>query len=86
MRPVQGSIQDLADYLARHPNTGLQHWTVATPGIDDREDSKWPSIGQGIMHEIHTPSLCRSGRRGGRSSVEGDMLASPHPHAELQTF
>jgi len=84
--PVQGSIEGLADRLSRHPHTGLQHRTVPTPVIDNRQDPKWPSVGQGIMHKIHTPALRRSRWRGSRSSVEGDVFPAPHAHPQLQPF
>ena len=57
MRPVQGLIEDLADRLTRHPKTGLSYWILPTSGIDDRQDPKRPSIGQGIMHKILPPLL-----------------------------
>jgi len=85
-RPVQGSIEDLADRLTRHPKTGLSHRTVVTPDIDDRQDPKRPSIGQGILHKIHTPPLRRSCWRWSGTSVQRDVLASPHPHAQLHAI
>ena len=59
---------------------------MPTPIIHDREDPKRPSVGQGIMHKIHTPSLVRTTRHGSRSTVKGDMFSSAHPHAELQSI
>ena len=38
------------------------------------------------MHKIHTPSLVQTTRHGSRSTVEGDMFSSAHPHAELQSI
>ena len=40
LRPVQRSIEDLADHLTRHPKTGLKDRTLATPLIEDHQDSK----------------------------------------------
>jgi len=54
--------------------------------IDDRQDPKRPAIGQGIMHEIHAPALSRTGWDRGRATMECDMLASPHPHAQGQVI
>lgn len=79
LRPVQGSIKDLVADLTRHLKTGFEHRTLATPGIDDRQDQKWPSIGQDIMRKIHTLPLSRSRWRGSGASVQRDMLPPPHP-------
>jgi hypothetical protein len=86
VRPLPRSIEDLADHLTRHPNTGLKDRTVATPVIDDRQDPKWPSIGHGIMHNIPTPPLSWSRWRGSGASVQRARLATLDPQAELQTL
>jgi hypothetical protein len=83
---VARTISRLADGLARDPNAHLQHRTLATPVIDDRQDPEGSPIGQGIMHKIHTPALGRSRRRGNGSSVQGPMLSPPDAHVELQSF
>ena len=57
---------------------------MPTPVIHDRQDSKWPSVGQRIMHKIHTPALGRPHWCGRGASVEGDVFPAPYPHAQLQ--
>lgn len=46
--------------VTRHSHAHLQHRTLPAPGIDDRENPKRSSVGQGIMQEFHTPALGRS--------------------------
>ena len=38
------------------------------------------------MHKIHAPALRRTSRFCSWLTMEGDVLASPDPHAELQTL
>jgi hypothetical protein len=54
--------------------------------IDDRQDPKRPSIGQGLRHEIQAPAFSRTGRDRGWATIQRDMLAPPDPHAQLQAF
>jgi len=83
---VARTISRLANGLARHPNAHLQHRTVATPVIDDRQDPEGPPLGQGIMHKFHTLPLGRSRWCGSGASVQGPMFSPPDPHAQLQAF
>jgi hypothetical protein len=79
LRRVQSLIKDLADGLPRHPKTGLKRGTLATSVIDDRQDSRRPSIRQGIRYKIHAPALSGTVGDRGRATMKCDVLASPHP-------
>lgn len=52
--------------------------------IDHSENPIRVTVGEGIMHEIHTPALLWTNRHRGRPPMERPMLASPDPHAQLE--
>jgi len=83
---AQNAIEELADDLPGHPPPRLHDWTGATPVIDDRQDSKRPPIGERIMHKIHTPTLAGTGRHRRGAAMQGHVLATSHPHPQLQSI
>ena len=50
----------------------------------DRQDPTRPSVGQGIMHEIHPPAFGRPGRDRCRPTMQCHVFPSEDPHAQLQ--
>ena len=83
-RILEDPIQRLAHRGSGHSRRHLQYRAGATPLIDHGQNPKRATVGQGIMHEIHTPPLRGArGHRGG-ASVQRHVLAPPDAHAELQ--
>lgn len=85
-RPIQRSIESPAHRLIRHTKTDFSYRALPIPGIHDRRYPKRPSIGQGIMHKIHTPPLRGARWRRSRASVEGDGLPLPHAPPQLHAL
>ena len=83
---AQDTIKHLTHRLSRHAKSRLSYRTTATPGIDDRQDPKWSPVGRGIMDDIHAPVFYRTGRDRGRSTMQGPVLPSTYPHAELSSI
>jgi hypothetical protein len=52
--------------------------------IDDSEDPKLPSVDQGIVDKIDAPALVGAVRRRRHAPMQADVLAAPHPQAQLQ--
>ena len=59
---------------------------MATPLIDHGQHAKGPPVGEGIVDKVHDPALAWVARSGRRDPVQGDVFASPDPHAQLQAF
>jgi hypothetical protein len=79
----QCPIKRLTDRLPGHSKPYLKHWSLPTPVIDDGEYPKRPTIGQRIMHKVHTPAFVRLHRRGCRPSMQRHVFASADAHPEL---
>ncbi len=56
---AEHTIKHLTHRLPGHPKSSLYNLTGETPVIHGGQDPERPSVGQGIMHKIHTPPLVR---------------------------
>src|SRR5690606_18620009 len=56
------------------------------PLIDHRQHPKRPTVGQLVVHEIHTPAILRPHRCRRRTPVQRPVLAPTDPSPQLQTF
>ncbi len=60
------AIEHLVDGLTEHAKPHLYDRTRPISVIDDGQDSKWPTVGEGIMRETPTLPFLRIHRNGSR--------------------
>ena len=69
-----------------HPGTDLQYRTLATPLINDGEDTEGVSVGQRIVDKVHAPALVQVRGGGHRTPMPALVITPPDPHPQLQTL
>lgn len=72
--------------LTTQGESWLKQRTLTTKLIDHREHPKRLAVEHLIMNEVHTPALVRSLGLRHRSTMQAHVLATTHPHADLQDF
>lgn len=86
LRFAADAIEELDDNSLGHPLPRFNNWSRATLTIDDRQDSKWPPVGERIMHKIQTPTLAGTSRHRCGAAMQGHVFAPPHAHPQLKSI
>ena len=80
------SIEEVGHVASPKPKAWLYDHGFTTPLIDHRQNAERTCIEQLIVHEIHTQPLVWMCRLRNHAAMETPVLASSHPHPELQAL